>query len=174
MYQELFPICIFYGPINSKKIIINNVKLKPTWLSKTMSSYARDVKAEITEKSEVYLMETIASLLQEKIKFGFKLELINVWENHYKKDDYQEPHLHPQSDLSFIIYKKIKRSETVFLSPFRNMVFLAGDPTELHTTSYHVDLKQDNMIIFPSFLEHMVLKNSDQTTIAGNIKFSKI
>lgn len=173
MHQELFPISIFYGPIDSKKIILNNVKLNPTWLSQTMSSYDPNTK-QINEKTEGYLMDIIASLLQEKIKFGFKLGLINIWENHYRKDDYQEPHIHPQSDLSFIIYKKVKKSETVLLNPFRNMIFLAGDPTELHTTSYHVNLKQNNLIIFPSFLEHMVLKNSDQITIAGNLKFSKI
>ena len=33
--------------------------------------------------------------------------------------------------------------------------------------------KKDQIIVFPSFLEHMVLKSTDQITISGNLIFTK-
>ena len=39
-----------------------------------------------------------------------------------------------------------------------------------YTNSYDTELRPGQIIIFPSFLEHMVKKNSGTVTYAGNLK----
>ena len=45
---------------------------------------------------------------------------------------------------------------------------------DIFPTSYMPKLKSGSIIIFPSFIEHMVVPNSDQITISGNLIFNKI
>ena len=51
--------------------------------------------------------QKFASLLETLLKEKFNLKLMNIWENIYEKDSFQEPHTHGASDFSFIVYKKI-------------------------------------------------------------------
>jgi hypothetical protein len=39
---------------------------------------------------------------------------------------------------------------------------------------YQPELREGQIIVFPSFLEHMVLPNDDNVTISGNIRFEQI
>jgi hypothetical protein len=45
---------------------------------------------------------------------------------------------------------------------------------DIFPTSYMPKLKSGSIIVFPSFVEHMVVPNSDQVTISGNLVFNKI
>ena len=90
-----------------------------------------------------------------------------------KNKDYQEPHVHAFTKFSFIIYKKIVEPRTIFFNPAKNVISMLG-ADDIFPTSYMPKLKSGSIIIFPSFIEHMVVPNSDQITISGNLIFNKI
>ena len=177
MIVELFSIPVFIGNIDASKIEIKNKQFKKTWLSDTESTHGNSTdgnnkKFENVQNVE-YLMKTIVELLEEKIKYNFEIRLLHIWENFYNQHDYQEPHIHEKSDFSFIIYKDVEEGKTVFLNPIKNYLLFYKNIAHMFDSLFMPKCKTGQIIIFPSFLEHMVLKNSNQTTIAGNLKFIK-
>jgi hypothetical protein len=174
MIINLFEVPIFIGNIDLKKIKLKNQFLKPTWISDTPSSFNNKNPTETIEKeSAIYLLDVIIQLLQEKINHAFEISLLNIWENQYNKDDYQEPHIHTESDFSFIIYKEGEEGKTVFFNPSRNFIEPFSNIKTMFQRTFMPKCKKDQIIIFPSFLEHMVLKCSDVKTISGNLIFKK-
>ena len=176
MVLDLFTIPVFIGNIDIKKINLKNQKYKKMWLSDTKTSYDQSFKnvSDMDKDSLKYLMESIIKILEEKINYSFELRLWNIWENNYIKDDYQEPHIHEESDFSFIIYKKVDEERTVFLNPLRNYFLFYKSIRHMFEDKFTPKCKTGDIVIFPSFLEHMVLKSSKQKTISGNLKFKKI
>ena len=122
MIINIFSIPIFIGNINANKIkFIKKIKTEDTWLSKTPSSYNDDNPDSIIDKKTIkFILETFADELTQVVSGTFELRLKNIWENNYRTEDYQEPHIHTGSDLSFIIYKDVEESKTVFLNPAKN------------------------------------------------------
>tara|TARA_A100001391_G_C4985062_1_gene256459 strand:+ start:197 stop:721 length:525 start_codon:yes stop_codon:yes gene_type:complete len=173
MNLDLFSIPVFIGDIDSKKINLNNKKFKKTWLSQMPSTYEQSNTEKQTLENGEYLLKTIGSLLKEKIKHPFQLSLTNIWENSYVQDDFQEPHIHENCDFSFIIYKKVKEGKTVFFNPIKNYLLFYKNISDMFDGMFMPRCKKDQIIVFPSFLEHMVLKSTDQITISGNLIFTK-
>jgi hypothetical protein len=170
MQINLFSIPIFIDNIDASKINFNNLKYKESFLSEVKSSFGNE--NQINPDSFNYLFEIIARNIHGFVKQGFKLEIINIWQNFYNDNDFQEKHIHTGSDFSFIIYKKIKESRTVFVAPhyyiagsFYNKKFLE----KYFETYFEPQCRENQIIIFPSFLEHMVRKTSDALTISGNM-----
>ena len=176
MVLDLFTIPVFIGNIDIKKINLKNQKYKKMWLSDTKTSYDQSFKnvSDMDKDSLKYLMESIIKILEEKINYSFELRLWNIWENNYIKDDYQEPHIHEESDFSFIIYKKVNEGRTVFLNPLRNYFLFYKNIQHMFEDKFIPKCKTGDIVIFPSFLEQMVLKSNKQKTISGNLKFKKI
>ena len=174
MQINLFSIPIFINNIDSSKITLKYSKLQKTWDSETESSH--NTQNYLSEESKNYLLNIIARTIEDFIKIKFKITLSSIWENHYLENDFQENHIHPDSDFSFVIYKKIKESKTVFFSPSQNYIPLFYSNSFLKNffhTKFEPTLRQDQILIFPSFLEHMVKKISDSITISGNIKIEQ-
>lgn len=169
MRLNLFSIPIYIGDIDCDKIKINNKGFKSNWLSETHSSHS--FPNEVDEDSAMYILQIIAKLIAEDFQFKSKLKLCSVWENHYKENDFQEPHIHTNSHLSFIIYKKVKVSKTVFIHPYANMLetFYGEMPVGAFKRIYQPECKSNQIVVFPSCLQHMVKKTSDSITIAGNL-----
>jgi hypothetical protein len=176
MIINLFEIPIFIGNIDIKKIKLNNKNFEKTWISQTPSTFKQSqtdksmIENEVTE----YLLKEIVKLLEEKIKYAFEIRLLNIWENIYQNNDYQEPHIHSDSDFSFVIYKKVEEGKTVFLNPIRNYLMIYKNINHMFQENFMPKCKSGQIVIFPSFLEHMVLKSSNQSTISGNIFFKKL
>ena len=171
MIIDIFSIPILIGNIDHKKIILQNKVFEKTWLSKTPSTFKQQGK--LNEKSATYLIKTIVKILEEKIKYPFEIQLLNVWQNKYSENDYQEPHIHNHCHFSFIIYEEVKESNTVFINPSKYLI----QAFKLHymfDESFMPQCKSGQIIIFPSFLEHMVVKGSKGKTLSGNIKFKKL
>lgn len=175
MKIDLFSTPIWIGNIDSSLIKLDEKKLEPTFGSNILTSF--DQKNKITEESLEYLYEIIIGLIDETITNPYQLHLLNIWENHYINSDFQEKHIHTESDLSFIIYKKIDESKTVFSHPANNLIasfyssclrkkFIFGP------LDYTPQCRENQIIIFPSFLEHYVKKTSNAITIAGNLKLT--
>ena len=171
MKLNLFSIPIYISNIDVDKIKIKNIKVKNQWLSKTESSHG--YLNEIEEDSKTHILQTIVKLLNYDIHTPYELALTSVWQNNYKNNDYQERHSHPGNHFSFIIYKKIKESNTIFFNPSYQLMESYYDKTFLLNLSFFanifkVECRKGQIVVFPSFLEHMVLKHSDSVTIAGN------
>jgi len=168
MKLNLFSIPIYISNIDEEKIQLNKSVVKKTWFSETMSSIGEG--SELNEESQKYLLKKIGNILLKDIKKKFEIKLTWIWENHYKDGDFQEQHAHPGSHMSFIIYKKINQSKTVFFNPTIDLIesYYQKDyqPVE---KSFKPECRQGQIIIFPSFLKHMVQKLKDSITIAGNI-----
>ena len=172
MIIDSFKIPVFIGNINSKKTNIKNKTLKDTWISKTKTNFEQSSELK-NVKNIPYLMDTIVKILEESIKYPFEITLLNIWENNYIDNDFQEPHIHANSDFSFIIYKKVNEGKTVFFNPIKKLLMVYTNISYMFDKIFMPKCKTDQIIIFPSFLEHMVLKSTNQITISGNLKFIK-
>ena len=177
MKINLFEESIFIGNIDAAKINLKTKDFFKTWDSETLSSYASF--NELDEESVKYLLEIIAKLLKEKIEQGFKLNLIKIWQNNYLQNDFQEKHTHPHSHFSFVIYKKTKESKTVFFNPAEHLIQSFYDINFLENTNFfqlkfEPKCRENQIVVFPSYLEHMVKKHDDSTTISGNLKLEII
>lgn len=179
MIVNLFEIPIYIGEIDLKKIKLINQKLEKTWLSDTNSSYKNtldeNIENVIDKDSLTYLLKSIVKLFEEKQQQKFEISLINIWENIYNNNDFQEPHIHTKSDFSFIIYKKVEKNggKTLFFNPSRNFIDPFSNISYMYDKTFQPHCKKGQIVLFPSFLEHMVLKTSNQHTISGNIRFIK-
>jgi hypothetical protein len=172
MKLDLFSLPIWIGNIDATNINIDVSNVKKLWLSKTPSTHHLSFKNKLESEQEKYVLETISKLISKDIKNEFKIWLLNIWVNDYKKDDYQEAHIHGGSDLSFIIYKKVNESHTVFYNPSNKLIH-AFSMADLFRVTFSPQCRENQIIVFPSFLEHGVKKNSNNITISGNIKMER-
>ena len=171
MVVDLFKIPIFIGNIDINKIKIESKSFKKTWISETPTTFLD--KSKLKEEEIKYLMETIIKILEEKIKHSFELRLTSIWENNYVQKDFQEPHIHGDSDFSFIIYKKVDEGKTVFINPVRKFLMLYNNISYMFEETFMPKCRAGQIVIFPSFLEHMVLPSSNEKTISGNLTFKR-
>lgn len=114
------------------------------------------------------------------------LKIQDIWFNDYKFGDFQESHNHsgPQTIFSFVYLLKSAHSnldsKLCFGNP-RSNLFKYNNYERLfnvneYKTHFIPDLKNGDLIIFPSHMDHYVSihKNKDvnRITISGNIDFS--
>jgi len=174
MKLNLFSIPIYIGNIDVNKIKLENKSFEKTWFSKTNSSFRHSYENKLLDNSALYILNKIYDLINKDIRTECRIELLNIWENRYEKKDYQEKHIHPNSHFSFIIYKKIEEGKTVFVNP-SDKIMISFYPeiifrkTNFFEVNYEPKCKQGQIIIFPSFLEHLVQECEDSITISGNI-----
>tara|TARA_R110000744_G_scaffold269950_1_gene383236 strand:+ start:97 stop:633 length:537 start_codon:yes stop_codon:yes gene_type:complete len=172
MKINLFEINIYIDNIDCSKINLQNENFKKNWPSQTQSSHSFQNKLD--DDSQFYLINKIGILLKNQILKDFKISITSIWQNDYIKNDFQEKHIHPHSHFSFIIYKKVDESKTVFFNPAEKLIqsFYPEDlinKTNFFKLDFQTKCRENQMVLFPSFLEHMVKKNSNCSTISGNI-----
>tara|TARA_R110000822_G_scaffold48327_2_gene127424 strand:- start:188 stop:730 length:543 start_codon:yes stop_codon:yes gene_type:complete len=172
MKLNIFSIPIYIGNINLNKIKIINKGFKKNWHSQTKSSFT--FQNTLEEESAQYLLHTIENLIVNEITKPHRLILQNVWENRYEEGDFQEKHSHAQSHFSFVIYKEIDEAKTVFFNPSEKLMQSYYGEEFINTNNFFKEVfkpecRKGQIIIFPSFLEHMVLRHNNSVTYAGNI-----
>jgi len=167
---NIFGMPIFVSNIESKKIKFEKQEFKKTqsWVSNTVSSFYSQNK--LTENSEKYLFKQLIKNLDELYKKEYEIALQSIWTNKYLDKDYQEPHIHPGCVFSFVIYKKVGESKTYFISPYEDLI-ISYQVANLFDATKKIQCKDDQMIIFPSFMKHGVSSCSNNETIAGNLLF---
>ncbi len=167
MFQQLFGSPVWVAKIQPSKIFLNSKNFKPNWGSETLSSFSENAEDNILkENGESYLLNKINNcLIDVNVK---KIRLINIWRNIYQKT-FQDRHMHVKSHFSFTIYEKLLKPQTVFFHPAHDMIYALGLENYIAPT-ISPNVVEGDMIVFPSYLEHMV-KTSDQAmTISGNIE----
>ena len=138
-------------------------------MSETSSSH--NFKNTLDNNRINYLLQKIGSLLSEDIKGKFKINLTSIWQNNYKENDFQERHTHAGSHFSFIIFKKIDESRTVFLNPIEDLItsYYNGSNLNIFEQVYTPECRQGQIILFEVFWDIHKKKTSNASTIAGNI-----
>ena len=102
MKLNLFSVPIFIDNIDSSKIDIKNQNFEKTWNSETISSFN---STNLLDKESVnYLLGIISNSISKEFNETLKIQLLNIWENRYTDNDFQEKHTHPQAPFSFIIF----------------------------------------------------------------------
>lgn len=118
----------------------------------------------------IHLTDILSYLLKPYCK-NFVFNVSDIWINKYMKKDYQGTHVHPGA-FSFVIYYKTDKSYTIFNSPVKSL--LEASDNNFFEKDYDPKLKQGDIIVFPSYLEHWVKPNTNSVTISGNIKITKL
>jgi hypothetical protein len=178
MRLDLFSIPIFIDNIDTSKINLTNKNFEKTWNSQTPSSF--NFENTLDEDSFNYLFAIIGKLLSSHFKERCKIELLNIWENRYHNNDFQEKHCHPQAHFSFIIYKEVIEGKTIFFNPAINLIesyYPAPyffNKTNFFQLEFLPKCRKDQIVIFPSFLEHMVKRTNNSVTISGNVTIHPI
>ena len=170
MQINLFSIPIFVDNIDASKINFDDLEYKNNFGPTVKSTYGTN--SQINKESMDYLIEIIGKNIYDFVKKGFKLEIDSIWQNFYDDIGFQEKHIHTNSDFSFIVYKKTKESTTVFIAPHNYITesFYRGKLLEQYfQTIFHTKCRENQIVIFPSFLEHMVKATTNALTVAGNI-----
>ena len=164
---------IFPNLIATKKLNLSEIKVIGKNFKKTFESELKTTLFGSTlfdKKSinylNIQLTEILSYLLKPYCK-NFSFNISDIWINKYQKNDYQGSHVHP-SDFSFIIYYDVNKSSTIFNSPVKYL--LESSSNKFFLKDYEPNFKKGDIIVFPSYLEHYVKPNSNNTTIAGNIK----
>lgn len=170
--ENLFNNLIATKNLDTSKLKVVGKNFKKSFESKIKTTLNGET---LFDKDSInYLNLQLTDILSYLLKPYCKNFLFNVsgiWINQYDKKDFQASHVHA-SDFSFIIYYKINKSHTVFNSPVKKL--LETFQSKIFNIEYEPDLKQGDIIVFPSYLEHWVRPNSGNTTIAGNIKIIDI
>ena len=170
MKINLFETPMFMSNIDLDKIYINCNKIENKWLSNTKTSYEQN--NFLDSKSYNYLMQKIAQILMPILPGFSKINLTNIWKNKYIEEDYQENHIHSNSHFSFIIYVK-GESKTIFFAPHKHLLeCFYGD--DFFRSSYKSQFRPGQIVIFPSYLEHMVSKCNNTETYSGNLLITDI
>ena len=167
MKKEIFAIPIFEDKVDLDKINLPEVETEPTWDAGVPSSFSKEL--EIPEETYKHLSEIINTNLYEGNLLGANPKFGHIWYNRYNKHHYQDAHIHPRCQWSFIIYVDL-HAKTSFLNPSMPLIQnQLGNQLADFPLDYKPDLGPGSIIIFPSFLMHMVNSGNEGTTISGNI-----
>ena len=172
--HNLFPNFVATKNIDLSKLKVIGENFKSTFESNIQTTL--EGKTLLTTQSMNYLNIELTDLLSHLLKpicKTFVFKMMGIWINKYSNNDYQGTHIHPSS-FSFIIYYDTDKSYTVFNSPVKNLLDAINlDKNKIFSKEYEPNLKKEDIILFPSYLEHWVRPNSNGITLAGNINIIK-
>ena len=119
-----------------------------------MGRFKRRIKSWIERWIESRVQSRGNSRVQGRINCSYNNARIErIWRNVYTEENYQDPHIHPHCQWSFIIYETVDESKTIFFNPafkeIQNQINHSGIPE--FPIDYRPKLKSGSIIIFPSF-----------------------
>ena len=169
MKKELFGIPNFEDEVDLDKIVLPDADLENTWDSGTPTTFGTQKVDDVPQETWKYLSEVVERNLYYGECMGANPRFGHIWKNVYSKHDYQDVHIHPNCQWSFVIYVDTY-SKTSFLNPsMKDIQNQIGNQVIQFPLDYKPDLGPGSIIIFPSFLMHMVNTGEGGTTISGNL-----
>ena len=119
----------------------------------------------ISEEGSKYLGTKLKEILSKDFKIK-QITVHHIWKNVYQ-NDFQDTHNHAGCHFSFVAYEKIQKPQTVFFHPARDLIYASKAET-LFIAQNKFEVVENDLIIFPSYLNHMVSLTKDALTISGN------
>lgn len=192
MIKDVFGESIYFGKIDveTHKSIKNIINLEKENKSHSYGSWKLcEVKSTFFEDSILYNDTLVGyeEILEEEMKkhmnkINEKLNYVieKMWYNVYNKNDFQEPHTHlgkcNKLSLSCIYCVAESDAKLYFFNPRYTTHSLSGISSVFDSDNYKEhffpNLKEGNIIIFPSYLYHGVSPQKSDTqriTVAFNI-----
>ena len=166
------PIPVFHTPCFIQEIDLDKVSFRdedaefsPSFMSGIPTTLRKD---ELTQESYEYLHGIIGECIGRFSNDPFWIG--QTWRNRYEKNDWQDPHIHSGAQWSFIIYKSVEHSRTVFMNPARKTIM---NQWGMYMNTIPMDfvpiIPSGHIIIFPSWIEHFVMSGNEGETISGNV-----
>lgn len=166
MKLDLFSIPIFIDKVDLDKISISDEPTTEMWLSGVQSTMGK--QHIISDDTIGHLIDIFRRNLGELV--GPNARFGQIWRNKYTKHDWQDIHIHPHCQWSFIIYENVQQSKTVFMNPnYKDIQNHMGMNLQGFPSDFRPQLTTGDIIIFPSFLEHFVMPGNEGSTISGNL-----
>ena len=173
MIKNYFPQPFYISNFDSSLIDLKYVTSRK-WESNTITSHHND--NQLTEKSYIVLVKKLSEYTSKIISKKHKIELLDIWANEYLEKDFQEQHTHPGSHFSFTIIHKCPpgSGRLKFYNPYDNYGISYEDIFCNYYDFVVEPIQEENtIIIWPSYMRHMVTPGSNKTkriTYSGNIK----
>ena len=148
---------VLYFSKNAKKNTSNNVTKEHNVLNKKQF---QNIKNFIQENLQIYLKNIVCP------KNNVDLYITESWLNYNNKDEGHHPHYHDNSYLSGVFYfNTLSNDNIIFL---KNKVETFNIETEnynlYNSSDWKYPIKDNQLIIFPSYLRHEVKKNTENKT----------
>tara|TARA_R100001132_G_C3240118_1_gene71214 strand:+ start:112 stop:714 length:603 start_codon:yes stop_codon:yes gene_type:complete len=187
-----------FGPYLAEMAVDPNYCAKLLKLGKTLKKSHRENLAGQIEHEYVYPVDKEPWIFNEfqiyintwidgfkrfaaRPNFNPKYQLNQLWINRMKAKEYNPIHIHPNCDLSFVLWLEVpqrmldeaKKKETNAANP-GDICFLYGEETNSVITEKHFPPRINTLMIFPANLRHQVLHFNSKvtrTSVAGNINF---
>tara|TARA_B100000287_G_scaffold8369_1_gene8293 strand:- start:1221 stop:1739 length:519 start_codon:yes stop_codon:yes gene_type:complete len=167
MKKEIFAIPVFEDTIDVERLKLPDLECEPTWDAGIPTTFCKQL--ELCEDAYKALGEVVDRNLYEANLMGANARFGHLWYNKYDEHHYQDIHIHPKCQWSFIVYIDVY-AKTSFMNPsFRDIQNQLAQMVEGFPLDYKPDLGPGSMIIFPSFLMHSVNSGNKGRTLSGNI-----
>ena len=167
MRHDIFSTPVWLEKIEPSKIQLTSKNLTNNFYSDIKSSHSEDNKNnDISESGVKYLLDIILKNLSDLSIT--KISLSSIWRNIYE-DDFQDMHFHSNAHFCFVVYEKLKEPQTVFFHPAYDLLS-EKNLDKIILSNICPKVEENDIIIFPAYLKHMVKRSRDSITIGGNIK----
>ena len=190
MKIDLFPIPVYHFKV------LNHEEIKEKYLNKIVDAYennyydkseldwhTKNVHTSFGNENQIIekIPESYFELFDKVMPYRWEGKFA-IWHNVYKKFEYQEIHHHIPSDFSaihFLSFYKSEHTPPVFFDPGRLPKEKLTYEKICPPNSTHVDVDEGSILIFPSYLEHLVPASSREykqhrVTISINLTLTKV
>lgn len=153
---------------NDESLFINNQETRKS-MGNTMSTNVNildndnllNIKKFINDSINIYFTEIYQP------KTNCTLEITQSWINYTNPGEYHHKHDHPNSFLSGVFYINAdKDSDSIFFfnRPYKQIQVVPKEFNIFNSDSWQFPVGTNDLILFPSSLEHMVTHTSSKQT----------
>jgi uncharacterized protein (TIGR02466 family) len=172
MYSVLaaFPTAVYISNVNiteqelnfinehaagSEKLVYNNYMSTETYLLDAIE--LTSLKEQITKHLNVYIRDVVG--------YDIDLYLTQSWSNYNPKGSSHHTHKHRNSIVSGAIYLTEDPSPFVLMKPEDDMLVPDVSKSNQYNSPVEViDVKKNNILLFPSHIRHGVSQNTSELT----------
>ena len=167
MEHQMWSVPFFIDTVDLDKIKVEHKETERIWLSQVESSFGKE--NNVPPETFDYLVSRFLEILPKEL-IGMNPRFGEIWRNKYEKNDWQDIHIHPKSQWSFIIYETVETGKTVFMNPLYKLIQnQIGTGHPWFPLDFRPECKKGDIVIFPSMIEHFVMPGNEGTTLSGNI-----
>jgi len=193
---ELFPVTIFKTQIENndhlKKLLVRDILetsetllIPEDWTTnKVKTSFGEEL--EVIENNRDLLESEYIECMREVFDRDFSVEFDSIWYNVYMDGEYQEVHDHLGTPLNpthfsfihFLSFNKGEHKPPEFRDPLSQIRNLSLELDRTRCGEVYVpDVKEGDLLMFPSYLQHCVPPGNKTSypriTIAFNVRVTQ-